>query len=75
MADNPFFQLRISPALRAAMYAHVGKHGGSISTLARESIANAIGRPELAEVPSQGRPRREEEPESKPKKTRGRPKK
>jgi len=57
------------------MYAHVGKHGGSISTLARESIANAIGRPELAEVPSQGRPRREEEPESKPKKTRGRPKK
>ena len=76
MAGNPFFQLRISPALRAAMYAHVGKHGGSISILARESIASAIGRPELAEVQSQGRPRKDAEPEpaATPKK-RGRPKK
>lgn len=76
MADNPFFQLRISPALRAAMYAHVGKHGGSISILAREAIANAIGKPELAEVPAQGRPRKDAEPEpAAPKKTRGRPRK
>ena len=75
MADNPFFQLRISPAMRAAMYAHVAKHGGSVSTLAREAIAKALGDRSLAEVAAQGRPRKDAEPEPAAKPVRGRPKK
>jgi hypothetical protein len=47
----------VSMALKRALVAHAKKHKKTVADVLRESAAEAIGRPELAEPPKVGRPR------------------
>ena len=42
MASSPIYQLRLSPALEAAMLSHLRETGGDVSSFVRVAIAKAL---------------------------------